>query len=126
MRHHAVLIVDDDPDIRQSLCEVLQDEGFETHCLANGSEALAELHREHALGEAPCVVLCDLMMPVMNGYEFIARAKADPTLKEVPVVVVSAMGRAEDVQPADGFLPKPLDLESLIAKVGEFCRGVGC
>src|SRR5215510_8699670 len=61
-----VLVVDDDQDIRDALCELLRDEGYEAIAVANGEEALTYLKG----GNLPCVILLDLMMPVMDGWEF--------------------------------------------------------
>src|SRR3989442_228935 len=82
-----ILIVEDDPDIRESLQVVLETEGYNARTAANGKEGVAALESlEH-----PCLVLLDLMMPVMNGWEFLAVQRNDERLNKVPVVVVSAI-----------------------------------
>lgn len=110
----SVLVVDDEVDIRQAMAEVLEDEGYEVHAAANGAEGLRQL-REHR----PALVLLDLMMPVMNGWEFRRAQLHDPELADVPVVVLSAVGRAPALE-VDAFLQKPFDLETLLAQVRQF------
>ncbi|MEP6654684.1 MAG: response regulator [Myxococcales bacterium] len=82
----SILVVDDDFDIREALCEILTSEGYRVVDAANGADALSRLHAE----DAPDLVLLDLRMPVMDGYEFLKRRDADSSLKEIPVIVVSA------------------------------------
>jgi CheY-like chemotaxis protein len=74
MNPPRVLIVDDDPEIRESMRMVLEDEGYHVREAADGVAALDELHRD----QQPCVVLLDLMMPRMNGWEFLGAAASDP------------------------------------------------
>src|SRR5260221_3506520 len=101
-----VLIVEDDEDLREMMAQLLGIEGFETAAVANGREALEYLHSV----KKPDVILLDLMMPVMDGWEFRRRQQADPELASVPVIVLSALdaGRAAALD-ADAFLKKPLD-----------------
>ena len=70
----GILVVDDDPDIRDSLREVLEDEGYEVACVGNGREALDHLKTANP---RPCVILLDLMMPVMDGWQFRKEQKQD-------------------------------------------------
>jgi CheY-like chemotaxis protein len=119
-----VFVVDDDEAIRDSLCEILNDEGYDVVCVANGAEALIELQRYVARHEQPCVILLDLMMPVMNGYDFRLRQQEDPGLGKIPVVVISAHGSPHSIS-ANGFLPKPLHLDRLLSTVHQFCRPEG-
>ena len=113
-----VLVVDDDGDIRASLSELLEDEGYRAPTAINGVEALDRLRQ----GVHPCVILLDLMMPVMNGLEFRALQKADPELAGIPVVIISAHARPADVD-ADAFLSKPVSVDRLLAVVERFCPG---
>jgi two-component system, sensor histidine kinase and response regulator len=112
----SVLVVEDDDDIRESVAEVLKDDGFRVTTARNGSEAIESL-RTHE----PCVVLVDLMMPVMTGWELVSRMRADDSLARVPVVVTSA---ASERSPpgVDRVLAKPIDLDALIRAVHDFCR----
>ncbi|GAO04556.1 protein PilG [Anaeromyxobacter sp. PSR-1] len=106
-----VLIVDDESDIRQAVAEVLAEEGHQVVAAGDGEEALAQIRAFH-----PQLVLLDLMMPVMNGWEFRAAQKGDPDISAIPVVILSAMGR-EGAIDADGYIQKPFDLEMLLSAV---------
>src|SRR5438128_8871587 len=82
-----VLIVEDDADLRDMMAQLLTIEGFSATTVANGREALDYLTR----GDRPDVILLDLMMPVMDGWEFRRTQLADPALADVPVIVLSAL-----------------------------------
>src|SRR4051794_24569059 len=101
-----VLIVEDDEDLRDMMAQLLKIEGFAAATVANGREALAYLHES----PTPNLILLDLMMPVMDGWEFRRQQQADPSIARVPVVVLSALdpARAAHVNAA-AFLKKPLD-----------------
>jgi CheY-like chemotaxis protein len=118
--HCPVLIVEDDADLREMMAQLLSLEGFQAATVANGSEALQYLHNGHL---KPDVILLDLMMPVMDGWEFRRKQQADPSLADVPVIVLSALdqSRAADVQ-AEAFLKKPLDFDRLLQLVRQYCR----
>ena len=118
VHHCAVLIVEDDADLRDMMAQLLSLEGFNAATVANGREALEYLHD----GDRPDVILLDLMMPVMDGWEFRRRQQADPSVAGVPVIVLSALdqSRAADVR-ADAFLKKPLDFDRLLALVRNYC-----
>jgi CheY-like chemotaxis protein len=117
----CVLVVDDEPDVRAMFIEVLEDEGYRVLGAANGREALAQLR---AADPRPQLILLDLMMPVMNGWEFRTEQLADPQLAEIPVVVISADGstrqKAEGIG-AHGYIRKPIQLDVLFALVARFC-----
>ena len=110
----SILIVDDDVDIRDTLADFLEDEGYTVGAAANGREALAYL-REHL---STSVVLLDLMMPVMDGFRFRIEQKNDPELASIPVVVMTARGPMEpgalDVQ---DIVPKPMKLTTLLEAI---------
>ena len=115
-----VLIVDDDFEIRETLGQILEDEGYAVAGAANGMEALSFLRADNH----PCVILLDLMMPVMNGWQFATEQKRDPGLAKIPVVVISAVGDAEQKARTLGaveVLRKPIDLDQLLATVGRYC-----
>jgi len=113
-----VLIVEDDEDLRDMMAQMLSIEGFTAATVANGREALAYLHR----APTPNLILLDLMMPVMDGWEFRRRQQADPAIARVPVIVLSALdpGRASNVNAA-AFLKKPLDFDRLLQLVRDHC-----
>jgi CheY-like chemotaxis protein len=114
-----ILVVDDDPDLRKSLAEVLLEEGYEVSCARDGEEALRALD-----GEAPSAILLDLTMPIMDGWTFRRRQQADPRLAHIPTVVITASfsdaRRAESLG-ADAFLPKPFEVASLTETLQRLC-----
>jgi CheY-like chemotaxis protein len=119
-----VLVVDDDYDLRSSLRELLEDEGYPTLGASNGREAL-ELLRA---GSPPCLILLDLMMPVMDGWETLQHLSADPGLKPIPVAIMSANPSVQTRERAGDFdlfevpfLAKPLKLPKLFSLVQERC-----
>jgi CheY-like chemotaxis protein len=113
-----VLIVEDDADLREMMAQLLTLEGFDAATVSNGREALDYLH--HA--SIPSVILLDLMMPVMDGWEFRRRQQADPTLAPVPVIVLSALDQARAGKiHAEAFLKKPLDFDRLLSLVRTYC-----
>jgi len=116
-----ILLVEDDYAIRETVADVLEGEGFEVTCAANGLEALRQLGEA---ASAPGVILLDLMMPVMDGWEFRAAQRHDPRFAAIPVVVLSAGAGTEGslVRLApDAYLPKPFDLDRLLAVVDRYC-----
>ena len=113
-----VLVVEDNEDIREMMALALQLAGACVACASNGREALAILKAR----PAPNLILLDLMMPVMNGWELSAALERDEVLSKVPIVVISAMGEAgaAGLHPAE-FIAKPVDLDHLIDVVSEHC-----
>jgi CheY-like chemotaxis protein len=122
-RHCPVLIVEDDADLREMMAQLLQLEGYRAETVANGRDALHYL----SAGDRPDVILLDLMMPVMDGWEFRRRQVQDPSIARVPVVVLSALdqARAFDLG-GTAFLKKPLDFDRLLELVRRFCASPGC
>ncbi len=109
-----VLVVDDDPDILEAICEVLEAEGYRVARARQGQEAL-----ERVAEERPGAILLDLMMPVMDGVAFAEALRARTGGEPIPIVVISADGnpqRAVGVG-AQGFLAKPFDIDTLLAQV---------
>jgi CheY-like chemotaxis protein len=116
-----ILLIEDERDQREALCEVLSFHGYEVQCVANGSEALELMRHSESL---PGLILLDLMMPVMNGWEFRAEQRKDRALAEVPVVIISALGDTAQKAIQDGaaaFLLKPLHWQALRLVVESFC-----
>jgi two-component system response regulator CpxR len=109
-RRASVLVVDDDHAIREVMAEVLRDEGYDVVCAENGLQALREMRKEHR----PDLVLLDLMMPVMSGWEVLEQIEGSADLSRIPVVVVSAMSGPGGHE----HLSKPVDLARLLATVG--------
>jgi len=109
--HKTILVVDDEKDIRELLSECLLDEGYAVSQVSNGAEALAMV----PLLPRPCVVILDLIMPVMSGNEVHAALQADPALRDIPIIVSTS-----DPSRAPGGVPimrKPLNLDRLLAMV---------
>jgi CheY-like chemotaxis protein len=116
-----VLIVEDDADLREMMAQLLTLEGYRAETVSNGREALKFLHE----GPPPDLILLDLMMPVMDGWEFRKVQQGEPALAKVPVVVLTALdqaqARAEGLNGVD-FLKKPLDFDRLLEIVRHHCR----
>lgn len=115
----SIMVIEDDEDIRSALVDVLAEEGYETHSAENGKEALETLRQM----PKPCLVFLDLMMPIMNGREFLDEVMRDSYLAPVPVVVVSAIADKADVSGAVDFLKKPIDMDMILAVADKYCRG---
>lgn len=113
----GVLVVEDDRDIRESLKLVLEMEGFHVSAATNGREALDMLERL----DRPCVILLDLMMPVMNGWEFLQHMQSDTVIATIPVVVVSAIAERARARPIAAYVKKPVDINVLIQLVERYC-----
>jgi CheY-like chemotaxis protein len=115
-----VLVVDDDVEIRDALVEILVDNGYEAWSAANGREALRTLQE----GKRPCLILLDLMMPVMDGRAFREEQLRTPELAGIPVVLVSAYrdveARAAGLQ-AIAHLSKPLEINELLRVTRLYC-----
>ncbi len=122
MHEPCVLVVDDDRDLRETLRELLEDEGFATATATNGEEALEYLRSPGTT--APGVILLDLSMPVMDGATFRRVQRDDPALASIPVIVFSASSTLfEHVRElhVDAVLKKPVKLDELIDSVERFC-----
>ena len=120
---HSILIVDDDPDIRTSLTEILDGEGYRVAGVRNGREALDYLGRR----TLPSLILLDMMMPEMDGWLFRREQQKLPQLASIPVVIVSAHGDVRDaalVLGAADYLRKPLRVDSLLEIAERYCRPV--
>lgn len=109
----TVLIVDDDPDVRTSISDALEEEGYRVHRAANGREALRLLREGAAL---PDVILLDMMMPDMDGWAFRSEQQKEPRLSRIPVLIFSAYSLPIDAATqldAAGFLKKPIRMAEL-------------
>lgn len=117
----SVLIVEDDRDTREMLGRFLELEGFDVRTAANGKSALDALRGD--AGDASVIVL-DLMMPVMDGWQFRQHQARDPRLADIPVVVVTAAGPRDAIPPIDahGWISKPVDLDRLLETIAPLCE----
>lgn len=115
---HSILIVEDDDDIRNALTDLLQEEGYHTEAAVNGRDALEKL------GEIskPCLVLLDMMMPIMNGRQFLDEIMKDSQLAPIPVLIVSAIADKANTEGSVGFLKKPIDIDVVLNVVAQYCR----
>jgi CheY-like chemotaxis protein len=107
-----ILLVEDDEITRGAIKMVLEWEGYRVDCAANGQEALDYLHSHGR----PALILLDVMMPVLDGEEFRRRQQRDPSLAQIPVVVVSALEAAARLDAA-GHVRKPFQVEELLAAI---------
>ena len=115
----TILVAEDNDDVREMMAVALELEGHTVHTAANGRQALVQLEN----GVRPCVILLDLMMPVMNGWEFRAALQRDERFKDIPVVVVSAVGSDVLKRIPGEILPKPVDVDTLLDVVCDYCDG---
>jgi CheY-like chemotaxis protein len=114
---HGALVVDDDRDIRETVAELLEDQGYQVHCASDGREALAWL-QEHP--RETQVVVLDMMMPGMNGEEFLTEKETRPQLADLPVVVVSAQDSndlARRHPSIKEWLTKPIRFDHLLRAI---------
>jgi len=115
----TILLVEDDEDIRETLSDILRYSGYEVVGARNGRAALEQL----AAMQPPCLILLDLMMPVMSGPEFLTILRADQAAAEIPVVILSAYLNMATRIEAQGFLKKPVVLPELFAFLQRYCPG---
>ncbi len=110
-----ILVVEDDPEVRSAIKMVLEAEAYEVAESGDGADALTKLRTS----PQPSLILLDLMMPGMNGWQFMDEVRVHPDLRQVPIIVVSAYGSADGVRSvgATDYLKKPFDPETLLAVV---------
>jgi CheY-like chemotaxis protein len=119
----SILVVDDDPDVRDAIANVLCDEGYQVTSAGNGREALEQLRDQ----TRPSLILLDMVMPDMDGWRFRMELKKHPELAAIPVVILSAHGNVRDAALALGaadYLRKPLRMESLLEIAERYCRPI--
>lgn len=118
MTQKEILIVEDDPNIQDVLMLALEFEGYKVVSANNGREALDILPQLN-----PGLILLDLMMPIMNGWEFVEKIKKIDSYKDIPIVVISAYSeRAINIECTE-FVQKPLELETLLSAVKRHYKG---
>jgi CheY-like chemotaxis protein len=109
-----IFVVEDDPDVRTSIAEILRDEGYDVGEFSNLDDTLRELRA----GARPCVVLTDLLMPGMTGQEFLDIVRCDEALSDIHVVMITG---ARMQAPGIEVLRKPFDLSDLVGTVARHC-----
>jgi CheY-like chemotaxis protein len=117
--HHRVVVIDDDTDILEAIAIVLKGAGYETQTESNGADALESMKQG-----SPCLILLDLMMPGMNGWQFRAEQMRDEVLASIPTIVMTGFpAAAEDASSlgAAACLKKPIELDELLDTVARFC-----
>jgi len=116
---HLLLVVDDDRDVRDALSEILEEEGYRVVGVENGRAAIEYLRA----GGRPSMILLDMMMPVMNGWQFRRKQQQDPSIQNIPVVMITASEeRQADLIPDDQVLAKPFPVDALLKFVHQFCQ----
>lgn len=119
----SILIIDDDYDIRESLVEILQDEGYIVLTASHGAAAFELLK-----SVTPNIIFLDLNMPVMNGAQFREIQRNDPALSSIPTVIMTAVDQREERvadMGIDEVLPKPLKLEPLLSLISRYRKKAG-
>ena len=119
MSEPTIMLVDDDDDIREIVAMILQGEGYRTVDASDGAEALDLLTR----GVHPPLIFLDMMMPVLNGEDFLRRVKADKDLAHIPIVVMSGDTAARNTAQtlgAVGCLAKPVEIDTILDYVHRF------
>jgi DNA-binding response OmpR family regulator len=114
-RQAGILLVEDDRDVRDAIAEVLEEEGYQVARARTGVDALEQLGKSHRL---PAAIVLDLMMPLMDGWEFWSLQQSHYEWASIPVVVISADTNAKDKSSAlrpIACLRKPLDIDELLA-----------
>src|SRR5262245_28252939 len=122
MSRRKILFIEDDHDIRAALTQILVEEGYAVDGASNGKEALDVLLN----GSRPHLILLDLMMPIMNGWQFREVQRSHPALADIPVVLISATTNLKQSAAAIGavaFLRKPVALDDLLSAVDRWSNG---
>ena len=119
---NAILVADDDPDILSIVSMSLETQGYTVHKATNGREAV-DLARQHH----PDLILMDMMMPVVSGYEAVGELKADATTKDIVIVGLSAKAMATDMERAtdvgiDGYITKPFRIAQVLSVVESYLK----
>ncbi len=118
LAHGQILVVDDDEDARAGVVEALEHAQFQVRTARNGRDALEALRS----GPRPNLILLDLHMPVMDGWEFARLAAANPVTADIPICMVSGVEKSAGIPPqVVAVLRKPLDLSRLLSVVYQYC-----
>lgn len=110
----SILVIEDNQDIRENTCEILEMAGYTTIPAANGQEGI-----RYAIQSQPNIILCDILMPEISGYDVIRILKNDPLTSKIPFVYVTASGEKNEIalameMGAVGYVRKPFDVGELI------------
>ncbi len=117
-----VLITEDEPNIVESLTFILTRAGYEVSAVLDGEAAVRRLR-----SDPPDIMILDIMLPKLNGFEILKLVKTDPLLKSLPVLILTAKGQAHDRQLAEeiganAFITKPFSNRDIIEQIGHLCR----
>ena len=125
MTKRYVLIVDDDPDLVETVCMMLEDKGYEVGKAYDGVEGEEAIKERH-----PDLLVLDVMMPRKDGYQLCSELKADSATKDIPVILLTAVGEAVPTTSythaqgmsteAEEYIPKPVDSKTLVEAVDSF------
>jgi DNA-binding response OmpR family regulator len=118
-----VLIAEDEPHIVESLSFVLQRHGYEVASVFDGEAAMARLR-----SDPPDMMILDVMLPRLNGFEVLKQVKSDPALRAIPVIILTAKGQTHDRRMAeeigvDGFMTKPFSNREIVDEVRRLAPG---
>lgn len=116
MAKGQILLVEDDPGIREALGTALELAGYQVISAENGRDGIDCLQTH----PSPCVILLDLMMPVMNGWQFAEALAQKPDLANIPIVVITAWADKR-LDKAQAVIEKPINLDTLLQTVERFC-----
>lgn len=115
----SILVVEDDDGIRESLQDLLEQEGYQVFGAENGMKGLDILsNKNHS---QPSLIILDLSMPLMNGCEFLKVQKSNPNWKSIPAIVFTAAGGKNKPELADGFISKPIHIDHLFEVIEKYC-----
>jgi CheY-like chemotaxis protein len=115
-----ILLIEDNDDIRENTCELLELEGYEVLSAMDGRTGL-----QHAQEQLPDIILCDIMMPRVDGYEVLRELKALPLTSSIPFIFLTAVAENKDMEAglrlgADGYMRKPFGSEELLEMLSSF------
>jgi CheY-like chemotaxis protein len=114
----TILIVDDDQEFREALVEILRSEGYQVEAATTGLQAIDKLR----WGLRPCLILLDMQMGVMTGWDFRSEQKRDPALAAIPVIAMTAgYWKDRDLSDYVARITKPIDVKDLQAKLAQYC-----
>lgn len=113
----TLLVIEDNAEIRENTCEILELAGYKAITAANGKEGI-----DHAIEYKPDIILCDIMMPKVNGYDVIRKLKSEPETADIPFIYVTASGEKNEVKlamdmGAAAYVRKPFQVKELMEAI---------